>query len=349
MRTSSPTQLSNALVVVVRSTSFCAQACRYCGFSREVRRDRREIDHEKLFVFGQQLSEYQSTRKRKVLVSWLGGEPYQWSKLWLISNSFSREFGLSLGLTTNGLALRRAATRLRTIDLFDQLTISIDGPSSSHDILRPMEGGLASLGQSCLALRDQDRKRSLWLRANMVLTRSNIDQFESTCVELARWGFDELTFNQLGGNDRPEFYSANRLFIEQVESFQERLPDVRARMAELGLVIHGSAQYLERIVSTTNGHRISIDECWPGSKFIFVDEHGRMSPCSFTSELYSIDIGEIRNSHDLDELPARFRTMRLRSHGKACADCHATHVFDKFNSLPDHTVSQTATQGRSCV
>ena len=155
----------------------------------------------------------------------------------------------------------------------------------------------------------------------MVLTRYNIEQIEAMCLELAKWGFVELTFNQLGGNDRPEFYSANRLLIEQVEAFRERLPEVRARMAELGLAIQGSAHYLERIATTTNGLLISIDECWPGSTFLFVDERGRMSPCSFTGELYGIDIGEIQNSHDLDELPARFRTMRLRSHCGACTDC----------------------------
>jgi radical SAM protein with 4Fe4S-binding SPASM domain len=168
-------------------------------------------------------------------------------------------------------------------------------------------------------------------------------------MELASWGFDELTFNQLGGNDRPEFYSANRLLIEQVELFRERLPEVRARMAELGLAIHGSAAYLDRIVSTTRGMTIPIDECMPGSKFLFVDEHGRMSPCSFTSESYDIDIGEIQSVHDLVELPLRFRTMRLRSLCAACGDCHATHVFDKFDSLSNHSISLTAAQGRPCV
>jgi sulfatase maturation enzyme AslB (radical SAM superfamily) len=349
MHTSVPTSHANALIVVVRVTSFCAQACRYCGFSREVRRDRREIDSAQLMAFGQQLSDYQSTYDRPVLVSWLGGEPYQWSKLWPISTLFSQDYGLSLGLTTNGVALCHATTRKRTLEIFDQLTISVDGPSSAHDLLRPMQGGFAALRENCLALRNQDSTRSLWLRANMVLTRSNIEQFEDICMELVEWGINELTFNQLGGNDRPEFYPANRLLIDQVELFRSQLLEIRARMTERGLVIQGSDAYLDRIVSTTDNLPIPIDECWPGNKFLFVDEHGRMSPCSFTNESYGVEIGEIRSSCDLIELPLRFRTMRKLTPCRACGDCHATHVFDKFDSLSNHANSRSAVQGRSCV
>jgi MoaA/NifB/PqqE/SkfB family radical SAM enzyme len=44
-----------------------------------------------------------------------------------LSRLLRRECGLTLGVTTNGLPLRSEAVRMMLLQLYSQLTISIDG------------------------------------------------------------------------------------------------------------------------------------------------------------------------------------------------------------------------------
>jgi hypothetical protein len=152
------------------------------------------------------------------------------------------------------------------------------------------------------------------------------------CREVAAWGVCELTFNQLGGNDRPEFYLQHRMSPEQVEIFVSELPGVRARLAELGLRIHGSERYLQRIASTVRGERISLDDCQPGAWFLFIDEHGLVAPCSFTAPSYGVPLADITGVEMLERLPPLFAERRGHHRAAPCEDCHSTQAFDKFAS-----------------
>ena len=48
------------------------------------------------------------------------------------------------------------------------------------------------------------------------MMRRTICDFPWLCRELASWGIREITCNQLGGADRPEFFPTNRLLPEQI-------------------------------------------------------------------------------------------------------------------------------------
>lgn len=330
------------LVVVVRVTTHCALACRYCGFSREGSFARREIDTDELLAFGRALSEYRAAMARPVLVSWLGGEPYQWSQLWRVSDHFQRQLGLSLGITTNGTALASQRVRAQTLERFDQLTISVDGLAADHDAVRQTSHGYMRLRECCLRLRQEASNERLWIRANMVLMRSNIGHFAAACRELIAWGVNEVTFNQLGGNDRPEFYPHNRLLPEQVTAFCAELPQLREELLPRGLLISGSDRYLARIAATTAGRSLPVDDCRPGASFLFVDEMGRVSPCSFTSRTCSVPWHCLTTWEQIAALPMLLAQHRAARPIEACRDCHATHVFDKFASAGKKTTSAEA-------
>jgi MoaA/NifB/PqqE/SkfB family radical SAM enzyme len=232
-------------------------------------------------------------------------------------------------MTTNGLALVSHRVRSEVLQVLDQLTISIDGMAESHDRMRKSPGLFEKLRRYVGQLQSERHGARLRLRVNSILTRQNIDAFEIFCREMAEWGFDELTFNQLGGNDRPEYYPAHRVEPAQWSLFEDRLDDIRAWALGRGMLIRGSPQYLHRIRATTNDQHISIDDCSPGDRFLFVDEMGRVSPCSFTSHCLGISIDDIV---DLEN-PNWARSFRNRLgivRPAACGDCHATHVFDKF-------------------
>lgn len=338
------------LVVVVRVTTRCAQSCHYCGFSNSIVRDRGDIDLNALIRFGEKLRSWTEASGTTPLVSWLGGEPYQWRDLWIATNCFRHDFGIPVSLTTNGVALAVESIRQRSIETLTEVTISIDGPAEHHDRVRSMSSSFEQLKNNCCNLVQEDTEFRLWKRINTVLTTHNIGSFTSTCHELASWGINEITFNPLGGNDRPEFFPANRLRSSEFERFCDQLPSLRDELQERGVHLIGSPGYIHRIASTIHGDKIPIRDCKPASRFLFIDERGRISPCSFTSNQYFVSLDEACSFENLTSLERALSTQRELTPCTACADCHANHVFEKF----DHDRSEALTivprhQGSYCV
>lgn len=69
------------LLVLWRVFEHCNLACRFCGYSKALRRPRSVADPERVLAFGKTLGDYAQTHRRSVAVSWLGGEPLLWQKL----------------------------------------------------------------------------------------------------------------------------------------------------------------------------------------------------------------------------------------------------------------------------
>ncbi|MBI3469608.1 MAG: radical SAM protein [Planctomycetes bacterium] len=320
------------LVIVWRIWESCSLACRFCGYSRELSRPRLAAEVPSIIAFAQVLRDVQQEHGRSILVSWLGGEPLAWAELPGLSRILAREHGLRLGVTTNGLPLESPRVRASLLSDYQQVTVSIDGLAPFHDHVRRMPGLFDRIGEATARLCSEDSSGRLWRRVNTVLMRGNIEKFAQFCEAVADWGFHELTFNQLGGNERPEFYPANRLLPEQIMRFTDELPGIRRRMADRGLLIRGTQRYLARITATSNGEQIAVEDCNPACRFLFIDTLGRISPCSFTSDSYGIPISEIDSAEAFLTLPDRFRAMQRERRLAACDDCHATHVFDKFKS-----------------
>jgi MoaA/NifB/PqqE/SkfB family radical SAM enzyme len=282
--------------------------------------------------FGAILSTYQDQTGDRVLVSWMGGEPLLWAPLGKLTETCVNHFGLRVSATTNGTTLSSPAHRQHILAHYAELTVSVDGLGVTHDQLRGWPGGFAALRGGVTALAEH---RRLWghgpkLRANVVLMRTNLDEFEPLCLELAAWGVKEITFNQLGGKDRPEFYPTHRLLPTQTERLAAKLPSLRQRLAAQDVRLAGSPEYLRRIFATTRGEAIPIADCHPGERFLFITERGVASPCSFTSNGYGVPLAEIDSAEALARLPARFAAARQHRRLAPCEDCHSTQVFEKF-------------------
>jgi radical SAM protein with 4Fe4S-binding SPASM domain len=165
---------------------------------------------------------------------------------------------------------------------------------------------------------------------NVVLTRTTIAEFPALCRELATWGVNEITSNQLGGIERPEYFPANRLLPVQVTGLIEAWPALQSELARRGVILSGSESYLHRMVASASGTKLAVEDCAPGEHYLFVTEQGIASPCSFTTAEHGIDLREVASVRDLQALPQRFREMRRRERAPACADCHSTQVCEKF-------------------
>ena len=319
-------------VVVVRVNTHCSLGCLYCGFSRDVHRLRTAIPTQAFLRFAEALSDFQLRQRRTVMVSLLGGEPLQWSD-WESVAVRLVQLGLKVSATTNGLAMEDPRIATNVIRWFDEITFSIDGESQSHDLLRAKPGmhhHLERIVRGFIGLR-VDRKPLV--RVNSVLTRNNIEHFESFAHQMADWGADQLTFNQLGGNDRPSFYPDNRLLETQIKYFRKAFPRWQSDLRRRGLDLRGSDSYLHRIECTARNEAVAIEDCQPGTRFLFVDEFGLASPCSFTSGSLGVSIDELNSAIAIESLTERWHQQRIANRPTVCDDCHATHVHAKFVPL----------------
>jgi len=318
------------LVVVWRVTTRCNLSCGFCAYDRSLDFARSEVDEASAERVAASLAALQVGSKRRVHLSLLGGEPLSWRPL----SSFAErcaELGLSLGVTTNGSALGAARNRRLLLERFDEVTVSVDGLQASHDSLRSWPGGFAQLERAVCALVESKRSsgRGPLIRVNTVLMRDNVHEFADLCRTLARWGVEELTFNRLGGRDRPAFYAAHRLGRENLERLVRVLPELREEARARGLRLRGSERYVDRLLSLEDADGSSAARCNPGADFLFLDERGRLAPCSFTSEHLSEPLLPAHEG-ELTQISRRFLARQSSGENLPCRDCPSTQVAGKF-------------------
>ena len=216
------------LVVIWRISEACALGCHFCAYSRTLGGLRRSADHRGGPGIRQgpgrraagvvAVDPRELARRRTAPVA---RDPTR------VVPVFDRDLGLRQGLATAGPPLASARLRAMIIGHVEQLTISIDGLGPFHDRVRGCPGLFERLRAIVARLRSEDPAGAVYLRVNTVLMRGNIAGFGRFCEEMAAWGFHELTFNPLGGRDRPEFFPDNRLLPDQVRRFADELPGLR--------------------------------------------------------------------------------------------------------------------------
>jgi len=320
------------VIVLWRITERCNYACSFCAFDRRLPGVRRDVEAESVERFGSLLGEYGKSTGEPILLSWLGGEPLLWAPIFDMSESLNLEHGINISVTTNGSTLHLPNTIPRILKSFSELTISVDGFADFHNQLRGSPGGWERLRLSTrhLAAERDAIGAKLKLRVNIVLMRDNLVEFPRLCKELASWQVDEITFNQLGGRDRPEFFPDHALRPDDVRKLREILPELRESLAEHNVKLCGSETYLQRIEASAHQRSIPVMDCSPGERFLFIDEMGRIAPCSFTNAEYGVHIDSVTQLNDILNLSPQFRAARKDLVAKACDDCSSNHMYAKF-------------------
>lgn len=319
-------------VIVWRITQTCNMRCKFCSYSGDVQRLRKDADYGEVKRLSRLIGEYAGASGESVLISWMGGEPFLWEPLLPLSEYLYNRYRLGVSATTNGLLLSSPQIRASVVRNFSEIVVSLDGFEECDDGVRQCAGHFKRVSENIRKLRAErdDAGADLKIKVNTVLMRKNIGAFEKFCEYLSEIGVEECTFNQLGGFDRPEFYADNRLLPEQAEKFAADFASIRDRALECGLKVHGSAKYLNRIRLTCQDKKNPVEECYPGSWFWFINESGFISPCSYTSYEYKYDIRDIRSPDDLIKVEKAFRQWRQSARSKWCDDCFCTQVYDKF-------------------
>ncbi|SHM52697.1 Radical SAM superfamily enzyme, MoaA/NifB/PqqE/SkfB family [Anaerosporobacter mobilis DSM 15930] len=319
-------------VIVWRITQTCNMTCKFCSYSKEVIRQRNDANLEEVERVSDILGKYKQKTGEELLISFIGGEPFLWEPILNLSKKMAMEYGVEISTTTNGILLASREVRKTIINYFSEIVISVDGFEECNDDVRQCVGHFKTVSENIAKLVQEKREAgsNLVIKVNTILMRKNIGQFEEFCEYLANLGVNEITFNQLGGYDRPEFYGDNRLEPMQVAQLIERLPHIRERLSKYGFIVHGSESYLERILLTTENRKNPIIECNPCSWFWFINENGYISPCSYTSYEYKYDTKQIKSLEDIAQVELYYRELRQCKRSKWCEDCYCTQVYDKF-------------------
>lgn len=322
------------MIILWRVSNHCNLACPFCAYDKRLGLPREEADPAKVARFIDLLGTWRGTTGHPVLLSWLGGEPLLWAPRAELDARAARQ-GVGLSLTTNGTRLGAPKVRAELVRHYREVTISIDGMADFHDSMRGWRGAFVKIAQTVPALvAERDAAgASLKIRVNIVLMRDNISGFAALCRILAGWGVDEISFNQLGGRDRPEFYPSHRLRPDDVAHLADEVPRLRAELRQMGTILVGGVAYLERIADSVEGRTLPITDCRVAETFLFIDEAGRVAPCSFTPEHFEVSVDDLHSPADLDALPQRLRShQRAKAHWD-CADCPSTQQFAKFEPL----------------
>jgi len=321
------------MIVLWRVTTRCNLACSFCAYDRRLGFPRTLVDPAEVERFGALLGAYRADSGEDILISWLGGEPLLWPGVLALSQRLRNEHGLRISVTTNGTTLLRPGIARAVAETFDEVTISVDALAQTHERLRGWSGGWTKLAEGIDRLSTMTgAQASPLIRANVVLMRDTLSEFSVLCDRLADWGVKEITFNQLGGRDRPEFYSDHALRPDDAIRLRMTLPSLAARMAKRGVRLCANDSYLERIEATAAGRPIPVLNCGPRRPTVFIDEHNRIACCSFTQDGYSVPTNTVRTVSDIAALRARLDAGRLANLPAVCSDCPSTQVFAKFGT-----------------
>lgn len=322
------------MIVLWRVSNHCNLACPFCAYDKRLALPRKEADPAQVARLIDLLGAWRSETGRPVLLSWLGGEPLLWAPRAELDER-AAEQGIGLSLTTNGTRLGAPSVRAELVQRYREVTISIDGMANFHDTMRGWRGAFDKLAQSVPALTaERDAANApLKVRANVVLMRDNIAGFAALCRILAGWGVDEISFNQLGGRDRPEFYPDHRLRPDDVAQLAAEGPRLRVELGQTGTTLVGGAAYLERFADTVVGRQLPITDCRVAETFLFIDEAGRIAPCSFAPEHFEVSVDDLRSPADVHALPRQLQLHQRARPARDCADCPSTQQFAKFEPL----------------
>ena len=325
-------------VVVWRVTEQCNLACAFCAFDRRLKFPRLQAAALQVERVAQLLMHWSQMRGERLLLSWLGGEPLlvPWllplsADLRLLARKSSLD--LALSLTTNGTRLSDGRVRQMLLTNFTEITVSIDAWGRAHEQLRGWADGFRALSDSMHRLFKERALlgSAMRVRINVVLMRNTIAEFPALCGALSHWPISEISFNALGGRDRPEFYAENALTADDLDAFAQALPIVRASLGGKNIRLLGDANYLNRLKQIANRWAMPVRDCQPGQRFLFIDERARMAPCHFTNDEYGLSLDKIQSVADLDGALMHFALAQAGRPASACADCLSTQVFGKFS------------------
>lgn len=275
-------------------TNQCNYTCKYCIFSSNSKKDLRELSTAECIKVIDELYD-----KNFKYIKVTGGEPFLRKDIINILTYMCQK-GMHVDISTNGSSLTgNIINKLNEIKL-DMLHLSLDGKNSfSHEIVR----GEKTYLKTIRALK-QLSKLNLHKRVGTVIHKYNEFELEEIINLCINYNVNEIIFSVMEPVGRMKgdnsFYKTRKL------------EDITNELEEL------SIKYDQIVINYNWKQQSNIEKTCPAlSRFIYINNLGNVSPCSWISSKYTSTISLRNNS--LDEI---FSSSEIKEFKKTYGGCY---------------------------
>jgi AdoMet-dependent heme synthase len=279
-------------------TNRCNYRCRYCMFGSGAQAGESELTSAEALRVLEQLHGWGCTALKLT-----GGEPMMRSDILDIIERACR-LGWEVDISTNaslisaGAARRIAATGLKMVH------VSLDGPSAAvHEAARGRGTFLPTL-RGLTALLEA----GIWVRIGCVIFRDNQERLEEMIRFCAGLGAPELVFSLMG--------PAGRVSPGSVLLPARPVADLASELDLLAQAFNPAMKIGHNL--SPSGCAACSSGCPGGERFLFIDNLGRVAPCTWVAQWMPqhLSMLDLRH-HSLSEILV---SRQLASYRLACAD-----------------------------
>ena len=318
-----PSEIAVMPVLVLNVHSRCNCRCVMCDiWKRDVSLEVRAAD----------LAWHRESMQR-LSVRWVvlsGGEPLLHSDLRSLC-TFFRELQIKVTLLTTGLLLSKRAADVA--ELFDEVIVSLDGPSSVHDLIRGVAGGFDLIERGVGAVRRLGP--GIRITARTTVQKANRCQLRATVAAAKRIGLDGVSF--LAADVTSEAFNRPQLWpSERQDQIALKAPELSELNEEIEELISGhegdirtgyiaeSPEKLRRITHHFAAHLGFVEpespDCNAPWVSAVVEADGSVRPCFFhpaIGSLHGSTLEEVVNG----ETARSFRNSLIVAQDPTCRRC----------------------------
>lgn len=235
-----------------------------------------------------------------------GGEPLMRPDLWeLVERMRSHNIGVSL--TTNGTVLRDDDIR-NFLKFQVRLNVSIDGGEQTHDRIRNRKGAF----QRTVANMRRFIAAGVTPTIRFTLLHSNLADVDEVLV-LAQ---------DLNVPIKPRRAKPAGRVLEGSDIITEPTPEYFAAVVKLNEAPNCGVEDLMNInAAAKDSLLLSDDDCGAGTRVMFVDERGIVSPCTFLGQDFESGTWRPGMLTDYWRSAPAFETMRNLVANEECGTC----------------------------
>jgi len=253
----------NGARVIWEITNSCNYSCGYCIFSSEKAKIAGELTFEEV---SKMLKGLRS--KGFSHIKFTGGEPFIRKDFMDILKQTS-DMGLVFDVSTNASLINaQKAQQLRQYGL-SMAHVSVDGPNQQiHEQAR----GKNTYDKTIHGLRNL-LDNGIYTRIGTAIFKANEDHLEEMICSAADLGSNEVIFSFME--------PVGRMKAQQIDLSQRSIGDVKSELDQLAKAYAGKIKV--NYSFTEDPKLSSTGICPAASKFLYIDNLGRISPCTWVA------------------------------------------------------------------
>ncbi|MEU1312565.1 radical SAM protein [Streptomyces cinnamoneus] len=235
-----------------------------------------------------------------------GGEPLMRHDIWQLVAAM-REAGMGVSLTTNGTIVRQRDLKgFKRHDV--RVNVSLDGAEANHDRIRGREGSFQRTIRGIRTMLDA----GITPTVRFTLMTSNLCDVD-TVLDLC---------NELGVPVKARRAKPAGRVIGTTDIITEGTPAYYDAVIKLNKAAHCGVEDLMNVeAGAKEPLLLSENDCGAGTRIMFVDEDGTISPCTFLGEGFHSGQWKPGSLGETWANAPAFHQMRNLPENKACGSC----------------------------